>query len=259
MRHDVERFLRKWMATTKCSWQDKTLRGHIFPGGMPILWFGDVECYATSSYKIVTVGLNPSYKEFTEVRFPKEVIKSVHRKNAHTMKEYYEALNKYFLFNPYKKWFSNFERVLNVFDASYGGKMSEEKKCDNCAVHIDLCTPFATYPAWGGLCADLQKKFMDESKELFQSAVSALKPNLIIVSIREEIIDAKFAVVKKVHASGTLSKSVYGFNWAPQQKDARDKIKVLCGRNMRGTPFGGLKIGRGRAIKQLLKKLEKQS
>lgn len=67
---------------------------------MPILWFGDKNAYKKSGLKIVTVGLNPSDREFrgndnqqpsTKLRFPSF---------KGTMESLETALNEYFEKNP---------------------------------------------------------------------------------------------------------------------------------------------------------------
>ena len=38
-------------------------------GNFPILWFGDMDAYFRSEIRVITVGLNPSIREFSEPRF----------------------------------------------------------------------------------------------------------------------------------------------------------------------------------------------
>jgi hypothetical protein len=89
------------------------------PNSIPILHFGDVEAYAKSEPKIITVGLNPSLAEFSENedRFGHEVRQSL---NPATLRQ---ALSNYFRINPYRRWFNrSYETFLQHFGASFYGK-----------------------------------------------------------------------------------------------------------------------------------------
>lgn len=253
MKREIQKFLRKWIGKCGDALKKKDIRNHVFCRSIPIFWFGDLDQYSKSHIKIVTVGLNPSYKEFTEERFERSAIKSFYKRHMKVEQGYYKTLNGYFMLCPYEKWFANFEKVLRMFGSSYGGKMKGGLQFQNCALHIDLMSPFATYPTWGNLCDDMQKRFKDETKGLFKELILLLKPDLIIISCSEELIGSVFRGVSKIKATGVLSKYVYGFNWAPRAKC--HSVKVICGRNMRGTPFGGFTIGKGKEIKKLMKKL----
>lgn len=255
MKKNIRRFLCKWIGKTSSALKDNVLKGHVFPQSMPIMWFGDFEKYEKSFVRVVTVGLNPSYKEFFERRFDGRVIKSFCKSNVNIAQDYYETLNGYFKFCPYKKWFANFEKVLQMLGSSYGGKMNGGQKFESCALHVDLYSPFATYPTWGNLCDDMQKRFRGETKGLFAELILLLKPNLIILSCGKQVVSSEFSVLKKINAPGALSKSVCGFKWIPKLKC--NAINVICGRNMRGTPFGGFAIGNGKEIKKLVKRMEK--
>lgn len=123
----------------------------------------------------------------------------------------------------------------------------------NCALHVDLMSPLATYPIWGNLCDGMQKRFQEATKGLFEDLILLLKPNLIILSCGKQVVSSEFSVLKKINATGALSKFVYGFNWTPKAQGR--SIKVICGKNMRGTPFGGFAIGNGKEIEMLMKKL----
>ena len=253
MKKNVQNFLLKWIELLKSVSNDNALMSHVFPQSMPILWFGDFEEYGKSGFKIVTVGLNPSYKEFVERRFEETVIKDFNCKKCCAPDAYYESLNKYFANNPYTKWFVNFEKILQILGSTYGGKMNGGSQSKNCALHVDLMSPFATYPTWGNLCDGMQKRFQEATKGLFEELIILLKPNLIILSCGKKVVSSEFSVLKKINATGALSKFVYGFNWTPKARGC--SIKVICGRNMRGTPFGGFTIGNGEGMKKLMEKL----
>lgn len=88
---------------------------------IPILFFGDSEAYFASTLRIITVGLNPSGKEFpTDDRFvrfpavqPDSTVAAERDPTRHI-----SALNGYFRTNPYRIWFNSFEPILNGFDSS---------------------------------------------------------------------------------------------------------------------------------------------
>ena len=90
---------------------------------------------------------------------------------------------------------------------------------------------------------------------LFEELIEVLDPDVIIMSCGKQIIDKRFSGVNKIYATGACSKFIYGFNWRPKKKG--HAIKVICGRNMRGTPFGMITIGDGGNMKSLVRKLGK--
>lgn len=152
-------------------------------------WFGNRPQYEDSKLRIITVGLNPSGIEFevnktnskanVDSRFP-----ACHGKTATPSSPGYfpDAWNQYFQINPYCKWFSNFERVLNGINASYN--------CSNginCALHTDLCTPWATMPTWSRLPSDEKERLTHNySFDEWMNLSRELKPNIIIACIPQE-------------------------------------------------------------------------
>ncbi len=133
---------------------------------IPIIWFGDIEKYMSSSnkLKIVTVALNPSVLEFNEkksnvnpeisLRFSQcaEINLKNEKLSDEDKKNFYNSLNNYFESNPYDKWFNNFEKILNSLKATYGGKMNvDNTPYENQAIHIDIFSAIATNPTWGKL------------------------------------------------------------------------------------------------------------
>lgn len=152
---------------------------------LPVKWFGDREAYQKSKVKIITVGLNPSDKEFREkdgepftsqLRFPDYKIG-----NDASLEK---ALNRYFEKNPYRRWFNGgFECILNGMDASY----YSEKKTYR-ALHTDICCPWATTPTWMDLPTNEKKKLMAEGFQQWQQLVNSLSPDIILFSIPQEYI-----------------------------------------------------------------------
>ena len=156
------------------------VRGHI-----PILFFGDLKAYLASEKKIITVGLNPSDKEFTEERFNTQ---SNFLKNP---EDYLGSLSKYFKCNPYTGWFSSYDNLLKEFGSSF---YSEEK---NTALHTDFITPLATSPTWTKLSKDILSEetcnniFVSGNK-IWQLLIDILKPDFILGAIGQKHIKKAF-------------------------------------------------------------------
>lgn len=145
---------------------------------MPIAWFGNLDAYLASPRRIVTVGLNPSQREFpvNELpRFDKDVLTSFRRakKTADIdLAAYRKTLCRYFETNPYCPWFGRFNKVLFALGASYGSD-----KCSSCALHIDLMTPLPT-DRWSQLSTRQRREVSDCT--IFHSLIAVLKPDLAI-------------------------------------------------------------------------------
>lgn len=158
----------------------------IVSPSIPILYFGDIEEYASSKIKIVTVALNPSSLEFKQHK--DEVHSSFFRfSDWEKTKNHYSALNKYFKkdSNPLD-WFNNsFEPLLNGLNASY----FSDKNYENRVLHTDLCSPLATEKGWTDFSKEKPteaKKLMAFGKDLWRELINILEPDIILVSVRDE-------------------------------------------------------------------------
>ncbi len=194
---------------------------------IPIIWFGDLEAYCKSPVKVLTVAINPSSYEFPEngkPRFGESEKLANHRYlNGDEKKVLVKSYNKYFYTseNPYPKFFSAFERVLqNLPDfavASYGDSenkpdklyASKNNECEyhtpNCtAIHIDCKTALATEYLWKKSKKDIGsnydefqkvKKILSGSGEkLFVDFLTVLNPDVILVSsaeFRDKVLNKK--------------------------------------------------------------------
>lgn len=153
---------------------------------LPIKWFGDRKAYQESEVKIITVGLNPSDKEFREkkgdpftslLRFPDYL----NGNNCSLEK----ALNSYFEKNPYRQWFNaGFEPILNGMGASYYSKAGYTCR----ALHTDICSPWATDPTWSKLPSAEQKSLINTGFPEWQMLVNELKPHIILFSIPQKYV-----------------------------------------------------------------------
>jgi hypothetical protein len=149
---------------------------------IPILFFGDSGKYFDSKLKVITVGLNPSKKEFQEEfkRFSSASGIYPGILEGASYDEYLQALNGYFLKppnDPYKLWFNSYEPVLSGLDCSYYGN------APNTALHTDLCSPLATHPTWTRLQREERISLTQLGTHLWHSLVEWLSPNLIIASV----------------------------------------------------------------------------
>lgn len=178
--------------------ESSQVKDYMIQDSIPILWFGDMEAYCHSKRKIVTVGLNPSLKEFPKDkdRFPQASgLRGKKTLGAKDVEIYVAAMNAYFETEPYSKWFNHFEKALKPLDASYYAAT----KTPNRAIHIDIYTPSATDPTWSKL-SPLQKKYIDErSNGLYEGLMEVLKPEVVLVSANSAVVKEQFPIAFKAY------------------------------------------------------------
>lgn len=177
----------------------------------PVLWFGD----ATSSKpKILTIGANPSRKEFLSdsssramdkvrragdesllsyLEPPKHRFRILSMSEAladiltseNLQREIIDSYNGYFRRNPYKKWFGhnrddsyNVEGFLRGFGASY----YDWEAVPHQAIHIDLF-PFATLDDFARLKEMAQRVFFADgwARSLVGRLIEFLSPTTLII------------------------------------------------------------------------------
>lgn len=179
---------------------DSTLRPYLIKDTLPILYFGDIEAYFKSQYKIITAAINPSCSEFyydesneqiSYKRFPQfERIAKANALNNDNILQYLSALNSYFKTgNDYKKWFKTPERdnLFVPFGASY------YDNAPNRAIHTDTLSPFATFPTWSKFTPQsqrerIQRRFSDIGIPLWNELVEILEPDIIFMSLNKKYI-----------------------------------------------------------------------
>jgi hypothetical protein len=155
--------------------------GVIVQPSIPILFFGDSAGYLASTVKVITVGLNPSRKEFDGSdpfhRFPRA---RTIGNGTSSIDGYIEALHEYFKTDPYRNWFNCYEPLLNGLEISYypGAR--------GVALHTDICSPVATDPTWNGLPTTVKHALQKDGQQLWHDLVRELDPDVIIVSIAKE-------------------------------------------------------------------------
>lgn len=145
---------------------------------IPIPFFGDFNGYRNSTLRVVTVGLNPSRKEFTETRFNIERGLS----GPATLKE---ELSAYFGVNPYHRWFYAFNFVLAGLDSSFYPVGHKHNNGSNIALHIDVCSPIATNPVWSSpdLSSETRNHLNVAGRKFFTQLINCLEPDVMIASV----------------------------------------------------------------------------
>ena len=199
---------------------------------IPILYFGDCDAFRRSTVRILTVGLNPSKREFPSSSFQRfPAFESSYR----------EAWNRYFQTCPYG-WFSTFDHLLEGFDASfYGGRK-------HTALHTDLLSPVATDPTWSNLPKSDREVLGKTGIPLWHDLIMYLKPHILLISIadrhKEEISFPVIRDWKKVFRAtkkkdGTPRREPYDVMHSVVRISDNFKADILFGRAAQ-TPFGAL-------------------
>ena len=147
---------------------------------MPILFFGNCKAYRESDVRIVTVGLNPSAREFPNddryKRFP--VAENIDRGNTGS---YLAALSAYF--GPHRlDWFDSYEAVLGGALASY------RSGTQSTALHTDICSPVATAKGWTDIDRGIRGNLMADGIPMWHDLIEALQPEVVIASIRRDYV-----------------------------------------------------------------------
>ena len=163
------------------NFESKKDLSYVVKSSMPILYFGNIKKYFDSPIRIVTVGLNPSKKEFPDpdpfLRFQSMKKDQYYDFNQ----QYLAALNEYFQDKPYKEWFDPaYEPLLNGLNASFYGNM------ENTAIHTDICSSLATTQTWETLSKEEQRKLEADSVQLWHKLIDYLEPDVILLSVAGE-------------------------------------------------------------------------
>ncbi|GEM_PF-1705790 len=165
----------------------------------PIVWFGNA---ASAKNKVITIGVNPSRKEFCDKHG--NLLEKSRIVLSNNAKDLEQSFNDYFNVNPYANWFGRdgkIEGFLNGMRASY-----YDGKADYQAIHIDLF-PFATNPTFTRINGDFVQKDLFSSKwtkEFVMNLIEAIEPRVIIVFGSTNIKYFQEAVAKAEHASQYL-------------------------------------------------------
>ena len=180
----------------------------IVKPSIPIVWFGDLKAYFNNSdWKVVTLAINPSSREFPKKRFSRfpeiHEIESPQQDIDNVIMSY----NNYFKNDPYT-FFSAFDRALqnlpNEVVASYGDSDNPPRWFENSvqkyrtpvctAVHIDFETALATSKSWKSgkknfedeisfqEFQDTKKTLSKSGRTLFKKLLAFLDPHIILFS-----------------------------------------------------------------------------
>jgi len=206
-------------------------------GGFPIIWFGEIEKYMSSSLKIVTVGINPGVEFHEESNYNKNDTKILNRANELDdvlMDMLVRNLNGYFSNNLDKnhRWFKSYNKVLQHFNAYYYNS-------ENAVLHTDLQTALSTDPKWSDLTAE--QKNIVKNTDLFDKLIKYLKPKIFISSINYIDLEKFFHDFNKIHTfyvdeidenKGKGYITIYCNN---------QEQHIINGYNCKGQPYGNIK------------------
>lgn len=207
---------------------------YIVKPSMPIMYFGNIKKYLESPIRIVTVGLNPSRRDFPEPD-PFQRFQSMKQDHYyHFNQQYISALNQYFDDDPYNAWYNPaFENMLNGLDASFYNKK------ENTALHTDICTPLATNPTWGDLTKEAKMDLQATGVPLWHELIDYLEPDIILISAAgEHLSKIQFETVKDWETIYTsLRDKPYLIN-SKQVKLSSGKVSSIYFGRASELPFG---------------------
>lgn len=163
-------------------------------GPMPILYFGNSAAYERSMVGIVTVAINPSGDEFPagnrDLRFPVGELEAAKGSPAY-WDVYRRSLDGYFDREPHP-FFCHWQDVLKGFPAGRGRRLDNGGGQAPCALHLDVCTPIATRPAWGQLgreCPRARTRLINVGIPFWWRLVQWLEPDVILLSVAREVFN----------------------------------------------------------------------
>ena len=229
-------------------------KDYVVSPAIPILFFGDIESYNNSGFKVVTVGLNPSNTEF---RLNKTDKYSYERfpdfNNDYCSLE--KSLCNYFKINPYRRWFNSYEPYLNSLGCSYYPENSHNK-----VLHTDICSPLATDPTWSKISNQEKNYLIKDGFKLWKNTIYELNPDLIIISTRFEYV--KMLNPKKIETLHTIFKKKDGTKRRPFKLELHkfnlvNRSHLLIYGEPKNTPFSSVstldKIKMGEITSKYLK------
>ena len=169
---------RAWEAFDRASSQPSRVTPSV-----PILFFGDLDAYWTSPLRVVTVGLNPSRREFPDGdpfrRFPLGGGSGDREPGR-----YLDAMSAYFVTEPYSNWFNAFEQLLNGAGSSYYAE-----RAGSTALHTDICSPVATDPTWNKLERTAQVALETDGRQLWHELLKVLRPQIVVLSVAKDHLE----------------------------------------------------------------------
>lgn len=234
----------------------------ILKDSFPIMWFGDMEAYMHSRQRIVTIGLNPSDREFEEGTNRFNGAKEAIEKDD--IWSYTNAMNRYFdkENNTYTGWFSHYNKVLSGLDATYGECFGEKK--ENTAVHIDF-VPVATTKKWSKMRTKEKRFLVCQSREHLQRLICILNPNIIVASVNSQMMIGMFQTKDKTpikaynNGKGKRKGYIRVFQLDNNYKVANGYERLLIWGQCMYVPFGAISVNkeRGETIGKIIKNILK--
>jgi len=222
------------------------------------LYFGDYPAYEKSETKIITVGLNPSHKEFPIedrfLRFRKSEKISKKRNMTHyEIQLFLNSLNDNYKDEPYSRWFGCFEPMLNGLNSSY-----YDNEYPSRVLHTDICSPLATDITWSKLDERQRARLSHSGNKMWHSLVEILAPDFILISVaRRHLNKIRFKRTKWrelmyiTHDKyGNLRNNPYKVSISTYSIDGKKGILVF-GRAA-NTPFGLISNDQKREIGKTL-------
>ncbi len=211
-------------------------RDFVVKPSLPILYFGNLDEYRSSSLKVITVGKNPSDNEFC---MKKGDAYSFYRFKKWKPDEgnLIESLNPYFQDEPLS-WFSCYEPVLKGIGCSY-----YPGRTKNRALHTDICSPIATKPTWSKLTQSQQALLYREGNGLWKQLIDELQPDILLISVPQQLFSSNFHAVGKdliafdSRSDGSKRNERYRVVEQIWTLDSGKTVKVVFGQAAQ-TPFG---------------------
>lgn len=167
----------------------------VISGSTPVVSFGNVQ-----TARIATLGLNPSKREFTNVKG--EWLDGSDRKlatlgslnvgelataNRTTLGTVVNDCYQYFYRQPYMAWFGALETILNkATNASY---------FDGTACHLDL-VQWATEPVWQKLPAEVRARLINDDRDFLVKQLEQEHIKMVLVNGR--------SVIRQLEAMGVI-------------------------------------------------------
>ena len=210
----------------------RKFRNDIVPSSMPILFFGDLECYKVSNTpKVITLGLNPSRGEFPKGnRFERFPLMRGWNQHRFDYERYVRSLCHYFHGNYYHRYFDDLEYVLHGVGSSF-----VRSDTGNIALHTDIC-PLATRRLWRDLPHTKKSALKEEGKPLWEKLMEHLEPQLIVASVGLQHLSEleEMRELEPIHIRKNYKLKIF-------EKKFNGRIShIVNGEPLMGRPFGNL-------------------
>jgi hypothetical protein len=164
----------------------------------PRLWFDDIHHYAASKIRVVTVGINPSGRDFHKdsKKFNRTAVELSRAcqedwlKGQPKLDKYHAYLTSFFESGRPEAWFSGYRHVLRAAGVDYNCSSSWKTKAfpklethpNGSALHTDICSPYAT-GMWSKLSKDEKERLLESGPAFFDRLLEVLRPNFLLMSV----------------------------------------------------------------------------